>query len=268
MRTANVSRALWIAAAFVGLATTTMARADAGRCIASAEKAQRLRKDGHLRASREELVVCANEACPAAIASDCKRWLAEVDAAQPSVVVRALDGGGAEVFDVQVSVDGTPVATRLDGRALPIDPGEHTMQYERAGAPQISEHVVVREGERDRVLTATFASPAPSRHGIPLATWVLGAAGIVSAGVGVTFWVLGTQDRNDLYASCGATRVCSSSDESPAKTKLLVGDIAVGVGVLALGAATWFALSSRDGTASVQAQATPGGALLGGRVVF
>ncbi len=46
-------------------------------------------------------------------------------------------------------------------------------------------------------------------------------------------------------ASCGSTRACTSSDESSEKTKLLVGDVAFGAGLVALGAAVWLRVTTR-----------------------
>jgi hypothetical protein len=79
---------------------------------------------------------------------------------------------------------------------------------------------------------------------VPAATWIVGGAGVLAAGFGAIMWLDGRHDRDDLFASCGVTRECSDDDKSRAQTKLVVGDIAVGAGLVAMGAALWIALSA------------------------
>jgi hypothetical protein len=59
-------------------------------CAHAAEDGQRLRTEGKLREARESFTACAAERCPALVRSDCSGWLAEVEAAVPTVVIRAI----------------------------------------------------------------------------------------------------------------------------------------------------------------------------------
>src|SRR5258707_7177981 len=95
-------------------------------CLWSYEQGQRLRDRGKLIETREKLLVCAQDVCPELARKDCERWLREVDASTPSVVVRARDPEGRDAVDVQMWVDGSPFLRRLDGRARPLDPGVHS----------------------------------------------------------------------------------------------------------------------------------------------
>lgn len=263
------ARAVTIATVVV-LAWSSDARADAtDRCIASAEKAQRLRRDARLRAAREELIGCAREACPSAIARDCKRWLGEVEASLPSVVVRVVDAEGRDVPDALVSIDAEPGA-KADGRALPIDPGEHAIVAEHGGVTTRTS-IVVASGEHERLITlrlggarATSPAPvAPSPSIAPL-TWVLGGVGLVAAGAGVFFWLDGRSDRASLFATCGVSRTCTTDDKDRAQTKLVVGDVLVATGVVALGAAVVVGITS----VRVGASPTAGGGVLVGSGAF
>src|SRR3954469_16518472 len=60
-------------------------------CVNAAESAQRQRSGGRLREARASLLVCARAACPAIVRSDCVAWLAENEASEPTVVLRAQD---------------------------------------------------------------------------------------------------------------------------------------------------------------------------------
>jgi len=48
--------------------------------------------------------------------------------------VRAEDTTGADTLAVRVTIDGQLLAETLDGKAVPIDPGEHVVRFELAGA--------------------------------------------------------------------------------------------------------------------------------------
>jgi hypothetical protein len=63
-------------------------------------------------------------------------------------------------------------------------------------------------------------------------------------GTGVVLWVQGRSERADLYATCGVQHDCAPSDVSRARSKLVGGDIAAGVGLVAVGAALWWALAA------------------------
>src|SRR6185312_12809902 len=108
-----------IAAAFAATLWTTVARADeVDVCISAAEQSQVQRRDAHLRAARAQLVLCARDACPRAIQKDCKRWLGEVEAAMPTVVIHAVDPSGGDIVGARALVDGVRLDGALDGRAV------------------------------------------------------------------------------------------------------------------------------------------------------
>lgn len=257
------------AVVFLALLAPGVARADVtDRCIASAENAQRLRRDARLRAARDELIACAREGCPAAIARDCKRWLAEVEGSLPSIVVRVVDADGHDLADALVTVDREPEGVRADGRALPLDPGEHTLTAERGGRTARAT-IVVAAGEHERLITLrmpveTAATPAPARPTISPLTWVLGGAGLVATGAGALFWMEGRSDRSSLFATCGVSRTCTADDRDRAQTKLVVGDLLFAGGLVALGAAVVVGITS----VRVGASPTAGGGVVVGQGSF
>ena len=236
-----IALALFFSADFARATETDM-------CVAAAERAQVERKKTAFISARNDLVICAREACPLQVRNDCKVWLTEVDAAQPSIVPSFTDENGADVSDVRVFSDGKLLLDHIDGRAVAMDPGAHTLVFSRQNS-NIVQKLVVREGEHDRVVTvhAPKKLPAPppapaSSSGVSPAVWVLGGAGVLALGTAVGFWVSGRDARSDLYDTCGITGGCTNDDVDAAKRKLVIGDVLAGVGIAAIGAAVIIAI--------------------------
>src|SRR5262245_8062921 len=81
-------------------------KANEGACIEAHADAQRLRKAGKLRASRDKLLFCASPQCPSMLVMDCSGWLADVEREVPTIVLGAHDGAGHELARVRVLIDG------------------------------------------------------------------------------------------------------------------------------------------------------------------
>jgi hypothetical protein len=226
------------------------ADAAADACMTAAERGQELRKQEKLAASRALFQECARAECPAFVRSDCTRWLDEAQGAQPSLVLRVVDDRQNDVRGARVEVDGSVVPDRGDGSAIQVDPGAHRVRVSRDGS-QAEVPVFVQEGERDRVVTlrlpATASAPAAtvSRGGVPAGAWVLGGIAVASLGGAATLWGLGLHERADLESSCAPQHACSASQVDSSRAKLVAGDVVGGVGVIAAGAAVWFALAGR-----------------------
>ncbi len=129
-------------------------------CITASESAQQLRMDGKLVEAQKRLVECASDACPGAVRADCASWLSQVNALMPSIVLVARDGTGEDLADVNVTMDGKPFATKLDGKSLSVGPGEHVFRFERAGEAPVVKKVIVREGETARKVEVTLGAHA------------------------------------------------------------------------------------------------------------
>jgi hypothetical protein len=238
-------------------------------CAAASEKAQSLRSEGKMIAARELLLVCARDVCPTVVRKDCSRWVAEVDEALPSVVVAAKDENGHDVTDAKVFVDDQPFADSLDGKAQPIDPGAHVFRLERQGK-QITEKVLVREGEKNRIVLihlgpppkAEGAAPPPSSRSVPAETWILGGVCVVGLVGFVGFGLSARSQASDLRSSCAPA--CAQSDVDGVKRKALFADVSLGIGLVALGAATYFFVASSSDKNATQVGFAPlpsGGAL-------
>jgi hypothetical protein len=226
------------------------------QCLDAYTESQPLRRAGSLHKAREALVLCSRDPCPIALQSDCIGWLNEVDVAMPTLVLTAKDAEGHDVADARVQLDGEVLASHLDGRAVEVDPGDHVLRFERAGLKPEERTIVVREGEKGRVVEVQFGAPpdsapkavdrrdTPTSHEstgagsvrpIPWSVFALGGVGVVAMGVFAYFGASGLSGRGDLE-SCKPN--CGTSSVDAVDRKFWIADIALGASVLALGAAT------------------------------
>jgi hypothetical protein len=238
---------LTVLAAIALLAATKL------ECSAAHQDAQRLRKEHHLRAAHEKLLVCARDPCPAVVQSECVPWLAEVERAMPTVVFEARMPDGSDVPGMRVSVDGVLAADRLDGRPVEIDPGEHVVRFDRPSGAPIERRIVVSEGEKARIVRIDVPVPAPVPTPVPVPVpeepkaapmpwtfYALGGAGLVSLGAFAVFGLSGLNGERGLD-DCSPT--CSASRIDSVRRDYIVADVFLAVGVIALGAATVVALT-------------------------
>jgi hypothetical protein len=249
-----------ICAAVIIPAPAMADRLSADQCATAAEQAQPLRDAGKLRMARDRLLECTRPECPSVVRTDCTKWLADVDAAMPSVVVSAVDSAGADVDDVRVIVDGNPLASRLGGKEIAIDPGTHRFRFEHDGSVPIERQISIREAEQRRIVSISFAPsargaaassststtsslsppsserPSGSRRSLvlPIALMGTGAAGLAVASY---FWFSGLADRSTMESGCATTHSCSQSAVDSARGKLLAGDLfgAAGIATAAVG---------------------------------
>jgi hypothetical protein len=130
------------------------------QCVAANESAQTLRQRGQLGAARAQLLVCAAARCPGPVRDDCTQRLDEIQRVQPTIVFDAKDAGGRDLPAVKVTMDGRAFAERLDGTAVPADPGEHTFVFEAAGQLPVTARFVLHEGEKSRRELITIGQKA------------------------------------------------------------------------------------------------------------
>lgn len=266
-----------------GLLLAPSAKAGVKECISAADEGQKQRDEGHLASAREKFISCAAKSCPSAIARQCSEWLSEVERDMPSVSFRALDERGKETLDVTVSVDGAVVASNIGARAHPLDPGEHTVRFVRATGGTLETKVVLRPGERNRIIELSFqpkvpATPAPAvapvatappspktkanstperAFHVPVLGWIgLGLA--AGGGAATTLLVISaSSDERHLRQTCAPS--CDRSEQDKVDTKILAANIGLGVGIAGLGLAivsTIFANTGHKAT-SKSARSSP-----------
>jgi hypothetical protein len=262
-------RAMLLAAA--GVAGSAMApglaHAAPQECFAAVDEAQTLRDEGHYAAARERLATCSAADCPAVIQRDCSQWMEQLVQLWPTILVNARDLVGRDLADVKVSVDGKVVTDRLDGRPLQIDPGEHRLLCETAGAPPVEQTIVVRASEKNREIAVQFSKGAPVVVAPPIEPrvdvierpretppsqdlagtlrWVFGGAALAAFGTAAYFGFTGLSRYNQLQSTCAGAMDCHPSDVSFTQSHFLVSDISVGLGLASAAAATYFFLTAR-----------------------
>jgi len=254
-----------LGSALVVLLGARPALAGKAACGKAYTQAQVQRNAGKLREAKKSLVVCAQKSCPGFINSECAKWLNDVESTLPTIVVAASDEKGNDLTDVSVSSDGQQLAAKLGGMALELDPGKHTLRFEHAGAEPVEKKVLIREGQKARVIKIQFGStkkpaagqPKPGSGSASVDTsgggfsktiaYVLGGVGIVGLGSFAYFGLTGSSQKSDLLNHC-KDNVCDlpqdqiDSKRSSVKTKFLIADVSLGVGIVSLGLATYFFL--------------------------
>jgi hypothetical protein len=265
--TTALERKRWaLLCVLVSSVSPSAARADMKACLDAAEDGQKLRDSGAYRAARGRFIACAANECPGEVRKGCVGWLGELDKLIPTVVFGARVHG-KEVSDVRVSVDGEPVAERIDGKPVALDPGEHHFRFERAGETDIDETAVVMAGEKERLMTVDFGSetpllplpspptpqqspsPSPSpptptpsattreRETAPkthpqdtrTAAYALGALGLVSLAAGAALDVSGYV----FLQQCNGDASCRGGHErAEVEWRFVTGDVLLGAGVL------------------------------------
>jgi hypothetical protein len=149
---------------------------DKKECLDAAERGQSLRDDGKYRDARESFLSCARDGCPKILVQSCTRWLRELDQDAPTIVFGAKNEEDKDVIDVKVSVDGESFATVLDGKPLLADSGKHVLRFERDGSVPVEQEVVLRAGEKARLVSVLLrsvhppaTSPGPTTTAAPMA---------------------------------------------------------------------------------------------------
>lgn len=218
-------------------------------CVAAYTASQELRLEGKIGQSRERASFCAQELCPSAVVSSCTKWLTDLRDAQPTISIGARLANGNDITDVVTEIDGIRVGDTLTGAPIELDPGKHSMVFTHGALVQKME-ILVSEGIKNRPIVVVFTPPetiedapkskpqpapiAPERPGAPAGAFVLGGVGIAAVGVFGVLAGIGTFELNDLRDTCGVTHTCPADFVEETKTKLIVGDVFLAVGTVAV----------------------------------
>lgn len=134
-------------------------------CINAYTSAKEQQQAAHLREARESLLECAKPTCHKSLREWCALHYLQLAEDLPSVVPVVLDASGTPSVDVQVKVDGKPFAARLEGSALPVDPGLHEFSFEKDGSVFATQKVMIVQGQRNRQLSVTLRAPGRKSGG-------------------------------------------------------------------------------------------------------
>ncbi len=252
------------------LLSPSTARADMTKvqCIDANTKGQDLRRDGRFSAAREQLRICATPSCPAILSDDCAKRLDELDREQPTIIFDAKDGSGRDLSLVNVTVDGAPLAEKLEGTALPVDPGEHVFVFTEPDQAPVTKTFVLKEGDkerRERVVVgpalmpaatsptsagSSSSPPTESRGGIGTQKTlglVAGGVGVVGVVLGAVFGAMTLSEASQQQKDCASATNClhysqASSEHSAGATDRTISTVGfiAGGALIAGGAALFF----------------------------
>jgi len=224
---------------------------DKAMCLEATEQGQKLRAAHRLVEARPQFLACARPQCPSIIQQECGAWLAELDKSLPTAVITAKDGGGGDLLDVTVTVDGQPLVTKLDGDAVPVNPGRHVFHFALPDGTQLDKATVIKEGEKNQgiavvlgkgkrhptappvgtapattsELLAAESPPEPPHTVAPvkIAGFVVGGVGVVGLAVGAVFGALAIGDNNNAH--CNAQKQCLAGPLSAANSAATASDV-------------------------------------------
>jgi hypothetical protein len=239
----------------------------ATQCVRESERAQVVRDEGKFLEARDLFRACAREQCPRPVRKDCAEFASELETRIPSIVLSARDERGKDLARVRVTMDTQPLASEISARAVQVDPGSHVFRFEADGRKPVETTVIVREGEKNRIIDAALAPlgepalakppPPPPRveppppppeekkaRGVPTMTWVFGGIALAGAGTFGVLSGLAVDQAKGLERSCAPR--CSDAEIEPVETKFLIGRIAGGVAIAAAASAILFYVLGRE----------------------
>jgi hypothetical protein len=251
-----------------------------GECLDASEKGQQLRGDHKLVEARAQLARCVRDICPRLVRKDCLEVMDQVKTSLSSIVLAVRDTSGRDVPDVRVVVDGKVVAESLDGRAILVDPGVHQLRLEPARAAAVEQSIVLREGEKNRLVTLelpvttsrTDAVDEPVRtDSVPSArrraAFVVAGASVLALGVGAAFGAIAIHERERSDRECPNDN-CSAlgvSYNDQAITAAWFADFGIGLGLVGAAVATYlFVTGASPPPATARLHVAPGGLGVGG----
>jgi hypothetical protein len=226
------------------------AHADVASCVAAADRGQVERDARTFSAARASFLECADAACPEAVRKECTRWLSDVEARLPSIVIVVRDQRGVDIPDAEVALDGTVLEEGSLGRELSVDPGEHVVTARRDGV-ELTERVMASEREQGRMVTLVLGPKVPPPQLPPASgaaeprrrSWlgpaITAGAGAVLLGTAGIITLRGKAQAEDLRSDCSPT--CKQSEVDAIERRLTLADVTLGVGIAAVAAGVaWY----------------------------
>lgn len=231
-------------------------------CASGFEQSQLLRRDGKLREARTELLKCAQSDCTRALREQCGVWLEEVERQTPSIIVQAtLDG--EDHPEVRVELDGELLTESTTGRSYDANPGIHKLRLTIDGLPPVDKTVVVREGEKLRIIQVPFQSakpeaapptetkpatpeprplppPAPVQmeRPVPAITYVFAGLAVAGGGAFAFFGLSGNKRLKELEdPQTGCSPNCAKDEVQPVQRYMVAANVSAAVGAVGLAGA-------------------------------
>jgi hypothetical protein len=284
-------RRAFVASVMVALLAGSLpvARAASKECSEAFAEGQRLERESRLVSAREKFLACSMASCGKNMPKDCRERYEALLPRVPTVVLEAARGD-EQLVEVEVSIDGSVVAKRLDGRAIELDPGEHTFVFTTptagtAKTERVTETRVIVESKKSQSVKASFplakveAKAGPTATGAPESGQAAGEPpkvgdarsngatqrwiGLVAGGVGLATLgvggIVGLSARSQAKsANCDANNACATPDDAQlrhsAVSRAGTATVLVGVGaaLVAGGVIVWLIAPSEPAKGSAR----------------
>jgi hypothetical protein len=169
---------------------------------------------------------------------------------------------GAEVSGLTMRLDGHEIDRGILGAAVPVDPGDHTLE---ASAPDRQKwtttiHVgtnadarsvtipVLEIAPKDSAPTTSPLAPAPSST--RTVGWIVAGSGVAVGLVGVYFTLHALSLRSDAENMNATDPTGAASKNDSARSALTIGRIGLGAGVIAMGVGTYLVFAGASSSTS------------------
>jgi hypothetical protein len=169
------------------------------------------------------------------------------------VVVIVRDDASHDAVGARVLVDGVARTEAAAGRAIELDPGQHTVRIEGEGKQPVDHTITVFQGERDRLVRFTVqpsssasgtgetpgAGPSSAQpHSRPyVPALVAGGASLAILGISAWLGLSGRSDLSNLRGTCAPA--CTDAQVDPVRGKLLASDVLLGTGIVGAAVSTF-----------------------------
>jgi PEGA domain len=256
---------LFVSLALVASFSRAARAAEPETCSVAYARGQEERLAGRLFNARAAFQQCASAGCSTSLASDCSRWVSEVEADLPTIRVAIHDEHGAAVATSKLFIDG--IATPLAALSAPIvlEAGPHELRVEAPGYQPVRLETALRPSDREVAVAVTLRPPQPPRRDtsadqVPTAAWVLAGVGTAALGGSIYFGIRANNEYHDLKQRCAPA--CEPSASDGMYTKAVISDVALAASVVAFAASAivYFTRATKPPTVALSvAPASQGG---------
>jgi hypothetical protein len=166
-----------------------------------------------------------------------------------------------------VTLDGVSIGRAAWMTPLPLDPGEHQLEFSALRKKTATQKITIATGATLRLDVPTLADAPPDVVAAPVTSdrstttlgYVVAGGGIVALGVGLFFGLRARSLNDDSKAEAAKANGTgdatlygkAQSDHDGATSSQTIGIVAGAVGIVALGVGTYFILSTRKTQQSV-----------------
>jgi hypothetical protein len=127
--------------------------------VAASSEGQDHRAAGRFREARASFLKCSAATCNSVVRAGCVKWLSELEELQPSVIIRVTDARDRDVSDCHVSIDDAPIP--MNGLPTNVDPGMHVLRATTDSGAVAEQTLLFKVGEKGRLIELHVAKSTP-----------------------------------------------------------------------------------------------------------